>query len=85
VSGSVRVLLFAAAREAAGRRELHRTVPPAGVSVADLLEELGRGYPKLTRVLAISRFFVNGSAVAGRSGRLQPGDELAIHPPYSGG
>jgi molybdopterin converting factor small subunit len=36
-------------------------------------------------VLVISRFVRNGEYLPGPVGRLSGGDELAIHPPYSGG
>lgn len=81
----VRVLLFATAREAVGRAELLREVPAGGVSVAAFLSELLREFPQLAPATRGSRFVVNGEYVRGRSGRLVPGDEFAIHPPFSGG
>jgi len=82
---TVRILLFASAREAVGRSELLREVPLEGMALREMLEELGQEYPRLRRVSAVSRFVLNGEYVPGRNGRLAPGDELAIHPPYSGG
>ncbi len=81
----VRVLLFATAREAAGRGRLELTIPEAGARVDAVLEELRDRYPRLAPVLATSRIFVNGESVARRTAPLAPDDELAIHPPYSGG
>lgn len=82
---SVRVLLFATARTAAGAARLDRNVPANGLAVADFLTELTRDYPALRRVVPISRLVRNGEYLPGPRGRLRPGDELAIHPPYSGG
>jgi molybdopterin converting factor small subunit len=83
--GSVRVRLFATAREAVGRAELDRAVPRSGSSLSELLRAMASDYPGIARVLPACRFAKNGRYVRGRSTRLVPGDELAIHPPYSGG
>ncbi len=82
---SVHVLLFASAREAVGRPRLERAVPPGGVPLRELLEGLGREYPALRALLGSCREALNGRYVHGRSVRVRPGDELAIHPPFSGG
>ncbi|MCI4350574.1 MAG: MoaD/ThiS family protein [Thermoplasmata archaeon] len=83
--GSVRVLFFATAREAVGTAELSLSVPKSGLSVANLLDEIQLLYPKLAPVLRVSRFVRNGAYLRGRFGMIRPGDEFAIHPPYSGG
>jgi molybdopterin converting factor small subunit len=85
VDGTVQVLLFAAAREAAGRPMLDRPVGRAGLDLHELLDSLVAEFPALARILPRSRFAVNNEYIRGRSVRLRPGDELAIHPPYSGG
>jgi molybdopterin converting factor small subunit len=83
--GGVRVILFASAREAVGHPVLERPVPVEGVGVPSFLGQLVRDFPRLKSVLAVSRLVQNGQYLRGQRGRLRPGDELAIHPPYSGG
>ena len=81
-----RIRLFATAREAVGREELVWPVPSQGIPLGGLLRQLGERYHRLRPVLPTCRFFVNGELVrpAGRR-RLARGDEVAVHPPYSGG
>ena len=79
----VRVKLFAAYREAAGAKDLVRTVREGAV-VADLLAALLQEFPPLARhrdtmLLAVNREFVEPTH------RLRDGDELAVMPPVSGG
>jgi molybdopterin synthase sulfur carrier subunit len=82
----VRLLLFAGAREAAGRSrddfELAR-----GASLDALLalavERYGEGFAS---VLATSRVWVNGDEpTADGATALSPADEVAVLPPVSGG
>ena len=82
---SVRVLLFATAREAVGRSRFDRAIPADGVALRAVLDAIVAEHPKLARVLSGSRLVVNGEVVRGQAVRLQPGDEIGIHPPYSGG
>ncbi|MCI4346562.1 MAG: MoaD/ThiS family protein, partial [Thermoplasmata archaeon] len=82
---SARVLLFATAREALGRSELVLAVPVGGIPVGEFLRPLTERYPPLARILKASRLVRNGEYVRGNAVRVMPGDELAIHPPYSGG
>jgi molybdopterin converting factor small subunit len=84
-SPSVRVLFFAAAREAVGRAALEWPVPAAGVSAEALVRELGAKYPKLRPTLPASRFVRNGRYLETARARVRPGDEFAVHPPYGGG
>ena len=60
-------------------------MPAGGLSIRELVEGLGKEYPRLAPVLASARFVRNGTFVSGRQGRILPGDEFAVHPPYSGG
>lgn len=53
--------------------------------MAEVLRVLRQQYPRLGPILASSRLVRNGDFLHGRSGSVRPGDELAIHPPYSGG
>jgi molybdopterin synthase sulfur carrier subunit len=77
----VRLLLFASAREAAGTRQVDLT----GDTVADVLGQararFGEGF---AAVLDSSRVWVNGDE-AEVDRRLEPGDEVAVLPPVSGG
>lgn len=82
---TVRVLLFATAREAVGAATIARVVPPSGRSLRDFVDELAREYPLLGPVLGTSRLVRNGEYVRGPEVTVRPGDEIAIHPPYSGG
>lgn len=81
----LRVLLFAGAREAAGSPVIQLELAPGETSVAEVLRVLRQQYPRLGPILASSRLVRNGDFLHGRSGSVRPGDELAIHPPYSGG
>ena len=81
----VRILLFASAREAVGRPRLDRPLPEGGTTAQRLLDDLVEEFPRLARVLSASRIVVNGEPVRAPSTALGDGDELAIHPPYSGG
>lgn len=83
--GSVRVLLFASAREAVGRSELSWAVPAAGMRAGELLRAVAARFPALGRVLAHSRIARNGVYLRRLGARCVPGDELAVHPPYGGG
>ena len=79
------IRLYATAREAAGSARIDWPAGPAGVSVGSLVKSLAAAHPALAPILRQARFARNGRYVRGRSGRLRAGDELAIHPPYSGG
>ncbi len=83
--GTVRVVLFATARTAVGQGQFDRPVPEGGVEVRAFLAELTRDFPALRRIIPLSRFVRNGEYLSSVRGRLKPGDEFAIHPPYSGG
>ena len=81
--GTVRVRLFAAAREAAGRAELAAEPQALG----DLLAALRRDHgPEFSSVLDTARVWVNGDDPRdGDATVLAPGDEVAVLPPVSGG
>ena len=94
----VRLLLFASAREAAGRSrdefDLDRlgsrdSAPQTGqpVTLAALLIEARERYgPAFVAVLDTARVWINGDEpAAGFDTDLVPGDEIAVLPPVSGG
>ena len=74
----VTVRLFAMLRERAGARELTIELPD-GARVRDALDSLGELAAGLPLVMAVNREYAD----AGRA--LDPGDELALIPPVSGG
>ncbi|MCI4325460.1 MAG: MoaD/ThiS family protein [Thermoplasmata archaeon] len=83
--GVVQVRLYATAREAAGIATIHRPTGPDGVVLRTLLRELASNRPQLALVFRHARFARNGTYLRGLGARLHAGDELAVHPPYSGG
>jgi molybdopterin converting factor small subunit len=85
VTRTISIRLFATAREAAGTASIERATDPAGVPLRTVLKELASANPALGPILRHARFARNGTYVRGRGVRLRPGDELAVHPPYSGG
>ncbi|MGH8976497.1 MAG: MoaD/ThiS family protein [Acidimicrobiia bacterium] len=83
---TVRLLLFASAREAAGLRE--DTFEVASASTVDgLLAAAGARYgPQFATVLGSSRIWVNADEPpSGGATALHDGDEVAVLPPVSGG
>jgi len=79
----VTVQLFAGVAEAAGSRTWSGELPP-GATVGELFAALLRDCPAAGPVLAVSFASVNHSYAAPDT-VLQPGDEIAILPPVSGG
>jgi MoaE-MoaD fusion protein len=74
----VQVRLFAVLRERAGADELKLELPD-GASVADALSELRGITDGLRVVMAVNQEYADPELA------LQPGDELALIPPVSGG
>ena len=79
----VRVLLFAALKEAAGARELSLELPEPA-TVAGLRDALAAGFPKLAALLPNVAIALN-EEYATPERAICPGDELALIPPVSGG
>jgi len=78
---SVRVRLFAAYREAAGRNQLETRVAP-GATVGDLVDQLAGQVPSLKQsrgLVAVNHTYVQLGTI------LHDGDEVALIPPVSGG
>ena len=82
----VRLLLFAAAREAAGRShdEFELT---SGAQLEQLLADAVERYGEpFSRVLTTARVWINGDEPeADRATALYDDDEIAVLPPVSGG
>jgi MoaE-MoaD fusion protein len=74
----VTIRLFAMLRERAGAREVSLELPD-GARVADAIEALGEIAAGLPLVMAVNRQYAPEDHV------LDPGDELALIPPVSGG
>ncbi|MCI4366724.1 MAG: MoaD/ThiS family protein [Thermoplasmata archaeon] len=85
MSRGVRIHFYAQAREAVGHRQLVRGLPEGPASLEGVLRSLEAEFPRLVRVLPTCRIAVNGEYVPNRSVPLSDGDELGVHPPYSGG
>jgi len=77
------ILLFAAARDLAGRDSVRLELPPKA-SVADLSDALAATVPALATILPKSRIAVNHE-FADPEQALREGDEIAVIPPVSGG
>jgi molybdopterin synthase sulfur carrier subunit len=80
---AVRLLLFARAREAAGRRDDTIEAATLGELLTCARDRYG---PEFADVLGSSRVWVNGDEpAAGDATALSDGDEVAVLPPVSGG
>lgn len=80
---TVRVLLFAVAREIAGSISVELDAPQAA-TVADVKDLLAEQCPELRDILARSAVAVDGR-YATPSQPVDPGVEVALIPPVSGG
>ena len=80
---TVRVLLFAVLRDAAGAGEVTLDVS-AGTTARVAAEELAARFPAIKRYLPRVALAVNQQYVPGET-KLNEGDELALIPPVSGG
>jgi len=85
VTPSVHVVLFATAREAVGAASVDCDVPAGGSTIGAVLSALVEEHPRLERIIKGARLVRNGHYVRGPRARVAPGDEIAVHPPYSGG
>jgi molybdopterin synthase catalytic subunit len=74
----VTVQLFAMLRERAGASQVVLDLPD-GARVRDALERLGGAAEGMPLVMAVNREYADGDLV------LEPGDEVALIPPVSGG
>jgi molybdopterin converting factor subunit 1 len=79
----VKVLLFGAAADRAGARQVE--LPVSGeITLQDLWDRLTGEYPDLEPMGGTLAFAVN-QEYAGMERRVGPGDEVALLPPVSGG
>ena len=79
----IKVLLFGAAADRAGTREIELPVDE-GVTLAEIWPLLARRHPDLTPMRDTLAFAVNGEYARADDG-VSPGDEIAVLPPVSGG
>ncbi len=84
MSGVVKVLAFAGARELVGAAELELEVDPLHCTVADLMDEICARHPGLAGYRSIIRVAVNGVYVSDGQ-PVVAGDEVALIPPVAGG
>lgn len=83
----VKVLLFAAARDAAGTPELELELADAdSTGTSAVVSALQKQYPQLERILPRCALAINGEYVTEDAATsLKAGDEVAVLPPMSGG
>ena len=83
----VKVLLFAAARAAAGTPELELELADAdSTGTSAVVSALQKQYPQLERILPRCALAINGEYVTEDAApSLKAGDEVAVLPPMSGG
>ena len=79
----IKVLLFGAAADRAGTREIELPVDE-GVTLAEIWPLLTGRHPDLAPLRDTLAFAVNGEYARGDAG-ISPGDEVAVLPPVSGG
>jgi sulfur-carrier protein len=80
---TVTVKLFAAYQDACGVPELQMELP-AGTDVRAVRDRLIADHPQLAPWRDVTRFGINLAFVAPET-PLQPGDEVVLIPPVSGG
>jgi molybdopterin converting factor small subunit len=81
---AIGVRYFAAARAAAGSDCEELTVRD-GLTVSDLLDELGSRSPELARVLLRCSYLCDGVAVHDKAQPLHPSNTIDVLPPFAGG
>ena len=79
----IKVLLFGAAADRAGTREIELPVDE-GMTLAEIWSLLAGRHPDLAPMRDTLAFAVNGEYARGDAG-VSPGDEVAVLPPVSGG
>jgi molybdopterin synthase catalytic subunit len=79
----VKCLFFATLKDIVGSRQMSLDVP-SGTTVADLLTQLERTYPRIKEYRSVVLTAINEEYVDPRT-LIADGDEVAIFPPVSGG
>jgi molybdopterin converting factor subunit 1 len=79
----IKVLLFGAAADRAGSREVELPVDE-GVTLAEIWPLLAEMHPDLAPMRDTLAFAINGE-YARKDAGVSPGDEVAVLPPVSGG
>ena len=79
----IEILLFGAAADRAGTRKVRLEVG-SGSTLAEVWPLLADRHPDLSPMRDTLAFAVNGE-YAKMDGRVEPGDEVAVLPPVSGG
>jgi molybdopterin converting factor subunit 1 len=79
----IEVLLFGAAADRAGTRKVLLEVEES-ITLAEVWPMLAEKHPDLSSMRDTLAFAVNGE-YAKMGGRVEPGDEVAVLPPVSGG
>ena len=79
----IEVLLFAAARESAGRDSIRLQVPNEAVA-SDVIDAVGQALPELAGLMPSCRLAIDCQYV-GPQQTICAGSELALIPPVSGG
>ena len=80
----VEIRLFATLKDRAGRSHIRVELPERPATAADVLSAVAASYPALATALPTALLAVN-RAFAGPDTPVQPGDEVALFPPVSGG
>jgi len=80
---TIRVKLFAAAREAAGKPEVALELAD-GATIAQVRESLLAAVPRLQPIVGHARWAVD-SEFASEKHAITPSSEIALIPPVSGG
>jgi sulfur-carrier protein len=83
MSGTIKVLAFAGARDVIGRAEVDVEVPH-NATASDVMDVVCRRWPDLEPYRRIIRLAVNGS-YAEATTAVAAGDEVALIPPVAGG
>ncbi len=79
----IEVLLFGAAADRAGTRKVQLDLERS-TTLREVWPLLADRYPELSSMRDTLAFAVNGE-YARMDGRVEPGDEVAVLPPVSGG
>jgi molybdopterin converting factor subunit 1 len=80
---TVRVKLFAAAKDRAGRDELKIELPP-GATIANLRDAIAKAHPALAPIITHAMWAID-TTYANEATTITEQHEIALIPPVSGG